>query len=620
MASLSGPADFLVNLLVLLLLMVVVVLATDRLLKNRSGARQRKPRERKKKKKAVQGASAAVEDHTNTARLTRNYFTNGGRKALTPQEREFGALYEEANKALNDDPRGSLALALMKKMDNQYIRMLSFFEDAKDRGSGLHMEHNYLWLKYRQRAEDDPNGAFMVLAQSLGKLMERQGVQPYAVKEFSQMMERYEGTTSHLHQARGFNINSATVGFFSFSARLNLMLKEHPDPAAQEAVGKIVIEFVRIMLERHYLKMVQSHFLLELRVEHIQAITDQVEGLRRVQENTGRPDPEVHMICHYLVCRLRMAQLRIMATLEPSPGRAQDMHEAHLRKLANDAALSGGESRRWAALRGEGGNRSMLAQTELVALLAAHFQSTYAKRHVLESWTTMEAVKRKVVEEVVEKKVPVAEELLSCCDEEWKVLSSSTREWFSRRAPIKQEDGINLPTHNDGGLGSLRIMSHVQEKGISPETLIRMLEALKRENPSRRTWPSDHRNMMKALTGRGGLRRLDLAGPNYEGVLIGPHFAFLIKATNDRIDAGTITVAVETCQSAGAREVLICVNFSSELVTAETLRRFFTIIEKKSPETTFSAADMEQLTSALATCLRDNGVNESFELAPNLAI
>ena len=202
------------------------------------------------------------------------------------------------------------------------------------------MEHNYLWLKYRQRAEDDPNGAFMVLVQSLGKLMERQGVQPYAVKEFGQMMERYEGTMSHLHQTRGFNINSATVGFFSFSARLNLMFKEHPDPAAQEAVGKIVIEFVRIMLDRHYLKMVQSHFLLELRVEHIQAITDQVEGLRRVQENTGRPDPEVHMICHYLVCRLRMAQLRFMATLEPSPGRAQDMHEAHLRKLANDAALS----------------------------------------------------------------------------------------------------------------------------------------------------------------------------------------------------------------------------------------------------------------------------------------
>ncbi len=589
MASQSGPEDFLVNLLVLLLIMVVVVLVTDRLLKNRSGARQRKPLEGKKGKKAAQGATAAVKADGHTAHLTRNYFTTGGQKVPTPQEREFGALYEEVNRALNDDPRGSLALTLMKKMDDRYIRMLSFFTDAQDRSSSLHMEHNYLWLKYRQKAEDDPNGAFMVLTQSLGKLMERQGVQPYAVKEFGQLMERYEGTMSHLHQTKGFNINSATVGFFSFSARLNLMLKEHPDPAAQEAVGKIVIEFVRIMLERHYLKMVQSHFLLELRVEHIQAITDQVEGLRRVQENTGRPDPEVHMICHYLVCRLRMAQLRIMATLEPSPGRAQDMHEAHLRKLANDAALSGGESVRWAVLQGGSGNRSMVAQTKLVALLAAHFQSTYAKRHVLESWTTMEAVKRKVIEEVVERKIPVAEELLSCCDDEWKVLNSSTREWFSRRAPIRQEDGVSPSTHNDGGLGSLRFMSHIQEQGVSPETLMRMLEVLKKEAPSRRTWPADHRNMMKALTGRGGLRRLDLAGPNYEGAMVGPHFALLIKATNDRIDAGTITVAVETCQSAGAREVLICVNFSSELVTAETLRRFFAIIRKKCPELTFPA-------------------------------
>ncbi len=562
-------------------------------------------------------------DRVSSARLTRNYFISGGQNALTQQEREFGALYEEANRALNDDPRGTLAATLMKRIDEQYIRMLSFFTDNKDRGSSLHMEHNYLWLKYRQRADDDPNGAFMVLVQSLGKLMERQGVQPYAVKEFGQMMERYEGTVGQLHQTMGFNINSATVGFFSFSARLNLMLKEHPDPVAQEAVGKVVIEFVRIMLQRHYIRMVQSHFLMELRVEHIQAITDQVEGLRRVQENTGQPDPEVHMICHYLVCRLRMAQLRIMATLEPSPGRAQDMHEAHLRKLANDAAISGNESRRWATMVGGGGNRSMLAQTELVNLLAAHFQSTYAKRHVLGSWNTMDAVKRKVVEEVVEKKVPMAEELLICCDEEWKVLSSSTKEWFSRqarRATPTQEGGSPLPTLNDSGLGSLRFMSHVQEQGISPETIIRMMESLKNSVPSRSTWPPKYRNMMKALAGRGGLRRLNLAGPNYAGLMIGPYFAFLIKATDDRIDAGSITVAVEACQIAGAREIVICVNFSAELVTAETLRRFFIIMEKKSPGTTFSAADMGQLTSDLANCLRENGITEGFELAPNLVI
>ena len=618
MASLSGPGDFIVNLLVLLLLLVAVVLLADRLLKNRR-MRPRGHKAKKKKKMGTPGTIVEERESANSARLTRNYFASSAQKALTPQEQEFGALYEEANKALNADPQGAQASTLMKKMDEQYIRMLSFFTDDKDRGSSLHMEHNYLWLKYRQRADDDPNGAFMVLVQSLGKLMERQGVQAYTVKEFGQLMERYEGTIGHLHQTRGFNINSATVGFFSFSARLNLMLKEHPDPVAQEAVGRIVIEFVRIMLDRHYLKMVQSHFLLELRVEHIQAITDQVEGLRRVQENTGRPDPEVHMICHYLVCRLRMAQLRFMATLEPSPGRAQDMHEAHLRKLANDAAFSGSESMRWATLQGESGNRSMLAQTELVNLLAAHFQATYSKRHVLESWTTMEAVKRKVVKDVVEKKVPVAEELLSCCDEEWKVLNSSTKEWFSRRVPAKQEGG-GLPAYNDGGLGSLRFMSHMQEQGVSPETLIRMLEALKKEPPARRTWPSDQRRMIKALAGRGGLRRLDLAGPNYVGLMIGPRFALLIKATNDRIDAGSITVAVEACQSAGAREVLICVNFSAELMTAETLRRFLAIIELKSPRIQFSATDMESLTSALANCLGENGIAERFEIAPGLAI
>ena len=131
-------------------------------------------------------------------------------------------------------------------------------------------------------------------------------------------------------------------------------------------------------------------------------------------------------------------------------------------------------------------------ETELVNLLAAHFQATYSKRHVLESWTTMEAVKRKVVKDVVEKKVPVAEELLSCCDEEWKVLNSSTKEWFSRRALGQTGGRRRPPAHNDGGLGSLRFMSHMQEQGVSPETLIRMLEALKKEPPARRTWPSDH--------------------------------------------------------------------------------------------------------------------------------
>ena len=102
-----------------------------------------------------------------------------------------------------------------------------------------------------------------------------------------------------------------------------------------------MVEFVRPLLEEHYFPIVQSHYLQELRVEQIQAITDQVEGLMRVQESTGPPDPQIQMACHYLVCRLRMAQLRSMATMVPSPGRPQEMHEAHMRKLANDSAASG---------------------------------------------------------------------------------------------------------------------------------------------------------------------------------------------------------------------------------------------------------------------------------------
>jgi hypothetical protein len=317
-----------------------------------------------------------------------------------------------------------------------------------------------------------------------------------------------------------------------------------------------------------------------------------------------------------------MAQLRVMATLEPSPGRPLEMHEAHMRKLANEAALSGSESIHWASLLAGDNNRSMLAQAEIVSVLAAHFQATYAKRHVLDSWNTMEAVKRRVIERVVEDRTPVAEELLTSCDEEWKVLNASTKEWFSRqvhRINTKQ-DGPSLPAANDGGLWSLRYMSHVQEEGVSPETTYQVLEAVKKNHPGRRSWPSEHRNLLKALTGRGDLHRLELAGTQYVGIMVGPQLALLIKATDDRMDAGTITVAVEACQKAGAEEVVVCVNFSTELVTAEILRRFFAIVEQKGPRVRLSAVDSEYLISSLVGCLRENGISETFEIASDLAM
>ena len=105
MASLSGPGDFIVNLLVLLLLLVAVVLLADRLLKNRSGTRHRKPRKGRKRKRGTGERPRRGGTTANSARLTRNYFTSSAQKVLTPQEQEFGALYEEVNKALNDDPQ-----------------------------------------------------------------------------------------------------------------------------------------------------------------------------------------------------------------------------------------------------------------------------------------------------------------------------------------------------------------------------------------------------------------------------------------------------------------------------------------------------------------------------------
>jgi hypothetical protein len=102
--------------------------------------------------------------------------------------------------------------------------------------------------------------------------------------------------------------------------------------------------------------------------------------------------------------------------------------------------------------------------------------------------------------------------------------------------------------------------------------------------------------------------------------MVGPYLAVLIKATDDRIDAGTITVAVDACRNAGAKEVIICVSFSTELVTAEILRRFFVIAERQAPGIDLSGADAEYLTSSLVSCLRENGISETFEIAPDLAM
>jgi len=505
----------------------------------------------------------------------------------------------------------------MKRIDDQFLRTLSYFVDSQDRSSSLHMEHNYLWLKYREKAQEAPNEAFTALTQSLAKLIERQGIKPYDPREFAQMMERYQGAMADINRAKGFNVNAATVSFFSFSTRLNLVFRGSSDPASKEAVGRVMVEFVRPLLEEHYFPIVQSHYLQELRVEQIQAITDQVEGLMRVQEGTGPPDPQIQMACHYLVCRLRMAQLRSMATMVPSPGRPQEMHEAHMRKLANDSAASGAECVRWAKALAGNGDRTMLAQVEIVNLLATHYQTTYGKRLILGSWNTMKGIKKQVLQSSIVEGIPLGEELLGFCDEEWRVLNASTKEWLARQRQSNTEGEERPP--DDEGITGLRKLSFLKENGIPPATFMKVLEAVRRERPARKDWPQEWSELIRSLTTRGGeVRSIDIPGSDYMCLMVGSDNALLMKTNDDRIEVGPILMIVEALRREGVKHIYICVNFANELVTAEMLRRFKLIAEKRYPEITFQGADIVLLTTSLISSLHQHGVEERFELTSDI--
>lgn len=618
MASLFGPEEFIVNLLVLLVIMVVVILLFDRLLRRLGGVSL--PWSRKAGGRPVSGAAVDIagekKESAGSSRLSRNYLGSGG-SAGSEQERTFGLLYKEANDALNQEPGSPTTKALMKRIDDQFLRTLSYFVDSQDRSSSLHMEHNYLWLKYREKAQEAPNEAFTALTQSLAKLIERQGIKPYDPHEFAQMMERYQGTMAEINRAKGFNVNAATVSFFSFSTRLNLVFRGPSDPASKEAVGRVMVEFVRPLLEEHYFPIVQSHYLQELRVEQIQSITDQVEGLMRVQESTGPPDPQIQMACHYLVCRLRMAQLRSMATMVPSPGRPQEMHEAHMRKLANDSAASGAECMRWARTLAGNGDRTMLAQVEIVNLLATHYQTTYGKRLILGSWNTMKGIKKQVLQSAIVEGIPLGEELLGFCDEEWRVLNASTKEWLARQRQSNAEGEERPP--DDEGIAGLRKLSFVKENGIPPATFMKVLEAVRRERPAKKDWPQEWSELVRTLTTRGSaIRSIDIPGSDYICLMVGSDQGLLLKTGDDRIDVGPILMIVEALRREGVKRVYICVNFANELVTAEMLRRFMLIAEKRYPETTFQGVDIVLLTTSLISSLRQHGVEERFELTPDI--
>lgn len=616
MASLFGPEEFIINLSLLLLVMVIVIIIFDRLSRRRRRGEIGWRREGKGKRGRGAVEERSKDGRSDSKRLTRNYLDSGSAPGGTEQERNFSHLYRQSNDALNQEPGSPTTAALMKKMDDQYIRMLSFYADGLDRGSSLHMEHNYLWLKFRQKAENDPNGAFLTLTQSLAKLIERQGVRPYDPSEFTTIVGRYHGTMADLHRSKGFNVNASTVCFFSFSARLNNLFHNNPDPMVKKSVGEIVVEFVRLLLEEHYLRIVQRHYLQELKVEQIQSITDQVEGLMRAQKGIGRVDPQIQMVCSYLVCRLRMAQLRAMAMMEPSPGRPQEMHEAHMRKLANDSTSSGRECVRWAkALSGEG-DRTMLAQVEIVHLLATHFQTTYGKRSVFESWNTMSAIREKVLRTTMCDGIPLAEELLTTCDEEWRVLNACTKEWLARHTARSVPDG-ECPS-SEVILG-LRRLSFMQESGIPASTFMKVLETVKRERPARKTWPVEGRDIVKALLSRGSrIERIEDPGSPYLALRIGPRQGILLKTGDDRIEAGALLMALENLHGMGTRRISLCVNFASELVAAGTLHRLLPLVGKRLPGTEIDGLDSVLLVTSLVSCLRQKGSAERFELSPEL--
>ncbi len=620
MAMQYGPEEFIVSLLVLLVITVAVILLFDRLLRRRRGTGGRGRKEARGRPAAGVATESVREsrEKASSLRLSRNYLVGGSTQASSEQERTFGLLYKQANDALNQDPTSPTAQALMKKVDDQFLRTLSYFVDSQDRSSSLHAEHNYLWLKYRQKAQEEPNEAFTALTQSLAKAIERQGVKPYDPKDFAQIMERYQGTMGDLNKAKGFNVNAATVGFFSLSARMNLAFRGNADPVAKEAVGRLTVEFVRPLLEVHFFPIVQSHYLQELKVEQVQSITDQVEGLMRVQETTGPRDPQIQMMCHYLVCRLRMAQLRSMATLTPSPGRPQEMHEAHMRKLANDSAASGTECVKWARTLTENKDRTMLAQVEIVNLMASHFQTTYGRRLVLGSWNTMRAIKEQVLRSTMTEGIPLAEELLVSCDEEWRVLNASTKEWLARqRSPLEGEE--RAP--DEVGVAGLRRLTFIQENGVPPAAFIKVLEAVARERPARKAWPDGRDDLIRALTARGGgITSIDLPGSSYLGLRVGEDHVLLIKTDDDRIDAGPVLMALEAMLRTGAKDVTLCINFANELVNAEMLRRLLLIVRKRYPDSSVQGVDIVNLTTDLVSALRQQGVEERFELSPDISL
>ena len=163
MASLFGP-EFIVNLLVLLVIMVVVILLFDRLLRRRGGVSLL---EQKGRRQTCEWCGRRYcwgeEGERWISRLSAIISAAEGQQAQS--RRDLRTAVQEANDALNQEPGSPATKALMKRIDDQFLRTLSYFVDSQDRSSSLHMEHNYLW-QVPGEAQEAPNEAFTALTQS----------------------------------------------------------------------------------------------------------------------------------------------------------------------------------------------------------------------------------------------------------------------------------------------------------------------------------------------------------------------------------------------------------------------------------------------------------------------
>ena len=325
-------------------------------------------------------------------RKDRDFFNlTGNRKGRSPDEKEavFSRTYSEVNRLLNDemtDP--SVLRGLFKVLDEEHLKLQSHYVGANDKSAELHLEQNFLWLKYRQAERTDPTDALLILLQSLGKYLERQAIRSYSPDEHRLMFDRYRGTISSLYNdPRTIDFNRCMVSFSSFCFLHSRHLNRSDADEQDLTVDRIIDSIIRFFMDRHFMPVASASMVIELKGEQIQSMINEVDYLKRMESSAGSSDPYILYICNRTTCKLRMALARDISSLEPSTGRFQEMRWMQLRRTtlsisedvqkASENASS--VSEKYSQDLGEGVH-SMRAETEILRCLADHYRSTYGDR------------------------------------------------------------------------------------------------------------------------------------------------------------------------------------------------------------------------------------------------